>query len=112
AVDGDTAVVKLEASGSFGSDPVRHWQVGGSCPAGLTGRFGFSRAYGSSSSSSASTPELCLAGGLGQAVPFGLVAAASAGSDAPTSGPVSIEVVREGGRWFVSPVTTALDLLD
>ena len=29
-----------------------------------------------------------------------------------TSGPVSIEVVREDGRWFVSPVTTALDLLD
>jgi len=112
AVDGDTAVVKLEASGSYGSDPVRQWQVGGSCPAGLAGRFGFSRAYGSSSSSSASTPELCLAGDLGQAVPFGLVAAASAGSEAPTSGPVSIEVVREGGRWFVSPVSTALDLLD
>jgi hypothetical protein len=111
-VDGDTAVVKLEASGTFGSDPVQHWQVGGTCPAAPLRRFGFAPPYeGPSSSSSASAPELCLAGDLGQAVPFGLVTVGLSGSET-TSGPVSIELVREGGRWFVSPVTTALNLLD
>jgi len=108
-VNGDSAVVKLDASGTYGSDPVQRWQVGGTCPASAGGWFGYSRSFDDSSASSASTPELCLAGDLGQAVPFGLY---MAGSDATTSGPISIDVVREDGRWFVSPVTTVLDLLD
>jgi hypothetical protein len=29
-----------------------------------------------------------------------------------STGPVSISVVREGGRWFVSPVTTVLNVVD
>jgi hypothetical protein len=109
-VNGDTAVVKLEGSGTYGSDPVRRWQVGGTCPAYPSGWFGYAPSYDeSSSTSSAFTPGLCLAGDLGHAVPFGL---AGLGGDASTSGPISIDVVREDGRWFVSPVTTVLDLLD
>jgi len=33
-------------------------------------------------------------------------------SEGAASGPVSIRVVREDGRWFVSPVGTVLDVLD
>jgi hypothetical protein len=73
---------------------------------------GYTRTYdGSSTPSSASNPELCLAGDVGRAVPFGLFAARATVSEA-SSGPVSIELVREDGRWFVSPVTTALDVLN
>jgi hypothetical protein len=111
-VNGDTAVVKLEASGTFSSDPVRRWQVGSTCPDDRIGWFGYTEGYDdSSTSSSASVPEFCLAGDLGRTVPFGLIAARQSVSEA-SSGPVSIELVREDGRWFVSPVTTALDVLN
>jgi hypothetical protein len=110
-VNGDRAVVKVDASGTFGSDPVERWQVGGTCPAYSAGWFGYSRTY-DETSSAVSAPSLCLAGDLGQAVPFGFFAAGLTSGGASTSGPVSIQVVREDGRWFVSPVTTALDLLD
>lgn len=109
-VNGDTAVVKLEASGTFGSDPVQRWQLGGTCPAYPGGWFGYSESFDDSSSSIAEQPELCLAGD-GHTVPFGLIALGQTNGTS-TSGPVSIEVVREDGRWFVSPVTTVLDLLD
>ena len=103
-VDGDSAVVKLDASGTSGSgSDQRRWQVGGTCP-------GF-RSYYSDTSASGS-PELCLAGDLGGTIPFGLVLATTDVTASPTTGPVSIEVVREDGRWFVSPVSTALDLVD
>ncbi len=121
-VSGDTAVVKLDASGTTGSgSDVGKWQVGGTCPA--YGMFGdsFSAASGATTgdraftstdtSSSSSSTRLCLAGDLGGVVPFGLFLQ---GPDlaTPSTGPVSVEVVREGGKWFVSPVSTALDILD
>ncbi len=39
-----------------------------------------------------------------------MLAAGSTGEQ--TTGPVSISVVREDGRWFVSPVTTVLGIVD
>ncbi|HTL87571.1 MAG TPA: hypothetical protein VL856_20475 [Acidimicrobiia bacterium] len=100
AVSGDSAVVKLESSGTFGSDPVRKWQVGGSCASFLDGS---ASAYGGSTG-------LCLSGELGGTLPFGLMYAGS--SNVESTGPVSISLVREGGRWFVSPVTTVLNVVD
>jgi hypothetical protein len=44
-------------------------------------------------------------------VPFGLFAAQVTPEHA-ASGPVPIRVVREDGRWYVSPVGTALDVID
>ena len=75
---GDTAIVKLDASGTMGSgDEAGKWQVGGTCPNEGSGWLGFD-----ASSSDApegigradGTPptELCLAGDLGDALPFGL----------------------------------------
>ncbi|MDQ1481722.1 MAG: hypothetical protein QOI44_2583 [Actinomycetota bacterium] len=99
-VNGDTAIVKLDASGAFGSDPVRQWQVGGSCASFLDG---------SANADSGSTG-LCLSGELGGTLPFGLMYAGA--SNVESTGPVSISLVREGGRWFVSPVTTVLNVVD
>ncbi len=117
SIDGDTAIVKLDASGTTGSGSNRgRWQVGGTCPAADTWP-GYSQSYSSSSSSSSGEvstsggSELCLAGDLGQAVPFGLMTV-GANPGPATQGPISIEVVREGGRWFVSPVSTVLDAVN
>jgi hypothetical protein len=117
-VNGDTAVVKLDASGTTGSGTDQgKWQVGGTCP--TSGFNSSSSSYSSANSSgtlsegftSGSTTTLCLAGDLGGVVPFGLLYVGADMNTAAT-GPVSIEVVREGGRWFVSPVSTVLDALD
>ena len=106
-VSGDRGVVKLEASGTMGSGSDRgRWQVGGTCPS-LGGYFS---AYDDEPSSDGSS-NLCLAGDLGTVVPMRLFAPGPS-PDRASSGPVSIEVVREDGRWFVSPVSTALDLVD
>jgi hypothetical protein len=121
---GDAGTVKLEASGTMGSgEDQMKWQVGGTCP----DPFG---SYGSALSSSGSAQELftgngdtsvdntmspvgiCLAGDLGNVVPFGLYPIGGADGGSPTTGAVSIDVVRENGRWFVSPVTTVLRTLD
>jgi hypothetical protein len=99
-INGDAAVVQLESSGTFGSDPVRKWQVGGACASFLDGS-----AYSDSGSSG-----LCLSGELGGTLPFGLMYAGA--SNVQSTGPVSISLVREGGRWFVSPVTTVLKVVD
>ena len=138
-VNGDTAIVKLDASGTTGSGSDEgRWQVGGTCPSdGLLGRVSVS---GGSSELKVATPtertstdtgdtvvqsgmngggyysrdgasQLCLSGDLGDAIPFGLLAYGS-DSAATDSGPVSVEAVRESGRWFVSPVTTVLDAVD
>ena len=108
-VSGDHGVVKLEASGTMGSGSDRsRWQVGGTCPS--LGDY-FSWTYGDEGQASNRGPNLCLAGDLGNALPVRVFAPApSAGSAA--SGPVSIQVVREDGRWFVSPVSTALGIVD
>ena len=97
-VSGDTGVVKLDASGSTGGGG--HWQVGGTCPS-----------YVDQRSSSDGEWDLCLSGDLSGTVPYGLLYT-SGSSAQPTSGPISISVVRENGHWFVSPVTTVLGALD
>ena len=51
------------------------------------------------------------AGELGQAIPFGLFAYEPMPEEA-ASGAVSVRVVREDGRWFVSPVGTVLAAID
>jgi hypothetical protein len=109
-VSGDHGVVKLEASGTMGSDGDRStWQVGGTCPSlGHYLGFSFSDDTGSESSNG---PGLCLAGDSGMTIPFGMFAMDPA-PDGRAVGPVSIRVVRESGRWFVSPVGTVLDMLD
>jgi hypothetical protein len=109
-VNGDHGVVKLEAAGTFGSDGDRQtWQVGGSCPSpGNYMRFSFDSSEWRNTETG---PDVCLAGDLGQAVPFGLLYAEPTPESA-ASGPVSVRVVRESGRWFVSPVGTVLDAID
>ena len=141
-VDGDSAIVKLDASGTTGSGSDQgRWQVGGTCPSdGFLGRAsvsggspelkvatpigrtvtdspgtvvqGGSNGGGVINGGVINNPtQLCLSGDLSGAVPFGLLAY-STGSTPPVSGPISIEAVRESGRWFVSPVTTVLDAVD
>jgi len=95
--------VKLDASGTTGSGSDQgHWQVGGTCPT-------FGSRLGATTTSSS---RLCLAGDLGGVVPFGLLIVGTDTTTPTTNGPVSIEAVREDGRWFVSPVSTALDIVD
>jgi hypothetical protein len=105
-VNGDTAKVVLKASGRTAPDADGNsgaWSVEGSCiqlPE-----------YDNSSTSSSGTaitetihPSTCASG---MASIFGVV------TDAPGNGSSSaITVVRKGGRWFVSAVGTALDLVD
>ena len=125
-INGDSATVKLDASGTMGSGQDQgKWQVGGSCQnSGLWYGYASQTANASSgttqelftngpstSVSPNTSPELCLSGDLGNAIPFGLIAIGADGTT-PASGSVSIEVVRENGRWFVSPVTTVLKVLD
>ncbi len=99
-VSGDTGVVKLDASGTSGSDHRSTWKVGGTCPSLFD-----------QSSNSDNSSHLCLSGDVGGTLPFGLFYAGGANGD-QSSGPISISVVRENGRWFVSPVTTVLDVVD
>ena len=116
SVSGDTATVKLDASGKLGTNgDGGTWQVGGTCPDPRIGWIGYGSDFTGSSgdwTDSGSTMELCLAGDLGDVVPFGLYVFGS-GDVAPASGSVSVDVVRvKNGRWFVSPVTTVLEALD
>jgi hypothetical protein len=105
---GDTGIVKLEASGTTGSGRDRGtWQVGGTCPSFTTY---FSDNTLQDGSGDGGTGSLCLSGDLAGTLPFGLFAGSSTYGN--TSGPVSVAVVREDGRWFVSPVTTVLDVID
>jgi hypothetical protein len=117
SVNGDNATVKLDASGSMGSGDNRGtWQVGGSCHA-----FSASQSFDASGSDVFSTGggerppsgvEWCLSGDLGNVIPFGLIPLSTGSEQVSSTGPVSIQVVRENGRWFVSPVSTVLKALD
>jgi hypothetical protein len=113
-VSGDHGVVKLEGSGVIGSGADRRaWQVGGTCPSiGDWWANSFTSSDGSAQYSPAPPgPSFCLAGDVGRTVPYGLFLATSS-ADSTASGPISIDVVREDGRWFVSPVGTVLDAID
>lgn len=96
---GDSAIVKLDAGGTTGTDGAT-WQVGGSCASFL-----------STAASGDGPSGLCLSGDLSATVPFGLMMMGGTSGNQST-GPVSVSVVRENGRWFVSPVTTVLNVLD
>ena len=100
-VSGDTGIVKLEASGTNGSDHKSKWQVGGSC----------SSFPSTTSTGDGEYSNFCISGDGSGVVPFGFMMA-SRSSTAQGDGPVSISVVRENGRWFVSPVTTVLDVVN
>ena len=104
---GDTGIVKLEASGTTGNENDGKWQVGGTCPSFTTT---FRDNVLSDGSSDGGSGSLCLSGDLAGTLPFGLWAGTSTYGN--SSGPVSIAVVREDGRWFVSPVTTVLDVVN
>jgi hypothetical protein len=107
-VSGDRGVVRLEASGTMGSPGDRgRWQVGGTCQSlGAD-----ANVWRNSYDDQPSGLSLCLAGSSGATIPFGLFQVDPAPEGSAT-GPVSIRVVREDGRWFVSPVGTVLGIVD
>ena len=92
--DGDQATALIEASGTTEGGT---WQLGGECDndfwAGDDGEI----------------ERVCFAGNARGVVPLGLFMGASTGTD---SGPLEIQLVRENGRWFVSPVGTVLNAVD
>ena len=95
AVDGDNAKVTLHASGTTNGGK---WSIDGDCYAlADTSGAADSSAIDQTASFPCGTEPVALAL---LSLPFG------ASKDAP------ISVVKEGGRWFVSPVGTALDLVD
>jgi hypothetical protein len=85
-VSGDTAKVTLTASGTTDSG---HWSLDGGCFVGPSDE-DFSFPCG------------------GDPVYFGLVGTPLSGLDKTST----ITVVKQSGRWFVSPVSTVLDVLD
>jgi hypothetical protein len=85
-VNGDTAKVTLTASGTTDSG---HWSLDGGCFVGP---------------SDEDFPYPC----GGDPVYFGLVGTPLSGLDKTST----ITVVKQNGRWFVSPVSTVLDVLD
>lgn len=95
-VDGDTAVVTIDGEGSY-SDGEGTWRVAADCPS--TGLL-----TASSDDVDSGQPDLCLNGALAGWLFF----VPSAGSDTAAQ----VTVVEEGGRWFVSPVGTVLDVVD
>ena len=111
-VSGDAAKVKLTASGT--SDGGGTWGVDGSCFTGGQESQSFGMVVSGGSDSSfppdttpvTSTPQTeC---GLGSV----LFLAAPVGNNDPHASSTAITVVREDGRWFVSPVGTVLDIVD
>jgi hypothetical protein len=121
-VSGDTAKVKLVASGTSGSGA---WSVNGSC---FTVPEQDEFASGSSETSSGSSPSSTgvtgtvltpgsQPGTTGSTTGCGLgvlalAAVPDSGAATNDQSSSSITVVNENGRWFVSPVGTVLDLLD
>ena len=108
-VTGDTAKVTLQASGTTDSGP---WSVDGAC-------FRFPNSYSMTVSASGSGSAGVAASQVGhttaQSTTCGLDALSILPytASAPTNGTAAqISVVRESGRWFVSPVGTVLDLVD
>ncbi|MDQ1457501.1 MAG: hypothetical protein QOH28_3121 [Actinomycetota bacterium] len=85
-VNGDTAKVTLTASGTTDSG---HWSLDGGCFVGP---------------SDEDFPYPC----GGDPVYFGLVGTPLSGLDKSST----VTVVKQNGRWFVSPVSTVLDVLD
>ena len=98
------------------------WQVGGTCrsPTGRSLRRPPRPASGAAEGSPSDSVDRATAGHRAdlprrRSRQRGAVRASITGIDSaddPASGSVSIEVVRENGRWFVSPVTTALNVVD
>ncbi len=94
-VDGDRATAFIEAK--LQSDG-NSWQLGGECAgAGFV-----------SFSDGEEPAEYCISGRAGGAVPALLLL----GGDTTDAGPLEVQLVREGGQWFVSPVGTVVDFID
>jgi hypothetical protein len=105
-VNGDTAKVVLTASGLSGSGGT--WSATGSC-------FRFPGLYATTNSVSSSagvvqTGRSTILGPGGSQCGLSLFSGLDDNPADATSAPIT--VVREGGRWFVSPVGTVLDLVD
>ena len=105
-VDGSRATATIAGNGSLGDGGT--WQVGGECP--VT----FPHASDSASDSPGAgapipaAPSFCLAGNAGGSLVTNLFLFGSG----PSEGPITVELVEHGGRWFVSPTRTALDALN
>ena len=106
-VSGDTAQVKLTASGS--SDGGEKWSIDGSCFTGVQVEVTSTEVVGGSgsqSSTSALGPPTTECG-VGSLLFLRLD-----GSTGGVGSSDAITVVKEGGRWFVSPVGTVLAEID
>jgi len=103
STEGDTAKVSLHASGRTDSG---RWWIDGGCfrPIGDATSFSTSGASGDSSST-VDTRSTC---DMSDPYYFSVLALPFGGLDANSQ----ITVVKQDGRWFVSPVGTVLDLLD
>jgi hypothetical protein len=92
-IDGDRATVTVSASGTTGTgDGPGSWNLAGDCVRTEYADGSETYAYGTCLSERGVLPVQF----------FG----------APQDGPTTVEAVRHDGRWFLSPVATALDVLD
>jgi hypothetical protein len=95
SVDGDTAKVRLRASGTTDSGD---WSIDGACYKRTDSpEYVYSPAYRSG--------DWC-------GLPIGLYVLPYFGAQPDAAKAAEVTVVREQGRWFVSPVGTVLDLVD
>ncbi len=109
-VSGDTAKVKLTASGT--TNDGAKWGVDGSCFTGSDESVSFGSVTDSSGAITPDTTQVtstptteCGVGGL-------LFLAAPVRDTDSHASSDAITVVKEDGRWFVSPVGTVLDIVD
>ena len=101
-VNGDTAKVQVQASGSTEAGA---WSLDGSCFTPPGGWYEGIEGYEGGQNTDHTS---CGTGSTGFALPyfgFGVL-------DAADGAATTVNVVRKDGRWFVSPVGTVLDVLD
>lgn len=93
-IEGSSGFVNVDGEGSYGDNGGR-WQVSADCPpaAGVLG----------ASSDGENDADICFRGDL-----WGLLFSQHDSGEATAR----VAVVEEDGRWFVSPVGTALDVVD
>ncbi len=103
-VDGDQATVSIVGAGTFG-ERGSTWQIGGDCT-----EFDAARQAANESDDydyDYDYDSWCVSGGFS---PYSIVWFYPMAGDG--DGDPQVATVREGGRWFVSPVATAIDSVD
>jgi hypothetical protein len=101
SVDGDKATVSVTAAGTYRtSDTEEKWNVSDMC---LRQTYSYYESDGSAPTSQ--WTGTCLAD-------HGVLPVEFFGPPIEPGGPAQVQTVRRDGRWFVSPVGTALDVLD